>query len=105
MEVNQSGDSISGRCNFEGYDPWNSVVAGSIGGIKVNVAFAAMKSKVLICTFISGTVSGNLLQGRYMTIDSFGKLASGELSATRMSQDIANYAPAEIKAVSAPAAI
>jgi hypothetical protein len=36
--VDQSGYSIYRRCKFEGTDPWNSVIAGSLSGNSVNMA-------------------------------------------------------------------
>jgi hypothetical protein len=50
MALNQSGDSIAGRCKFEGDEPWNGVVAGSISETVTNTALAALQGKLLVVT-------------------------------------------------------
>jgi hypothetical protein len=102
VALNQSGDSIFGRCKFEGAKPWNGAIAGSLSGNTVNIAIAAMQGKVLICTDIVGTIS-DVLQGRYVSFDSNGDESNGEVIGTRISPDVENYTPIEIKATLAPA--
>jgi hypothetical protein len=98
MVINQSGDSIFGNCKFEGDLPWNGVFAGSISGKAVNIAMAALQGKVLVSTEINGAVSSEVIHGSYASYDSDGKEVKGELSATKISPDVADYTPAEIKA-------
>ena len=50
MALNQSGDRISGRCKFEGTNPWNGVVAGTVSGRPVWIAMAALKGQVFAAT-------------------------------------------------------
>jgi hypothetical protein len=102
MAVNQSGDSILGRCKFEGAEPWNGVVAGSISGKMATIALAAMEGKVLVSTEMIGIVSGDALKGTYVSYDSNGDQAQGDLSATKINPDVSGYTPAEIT-VQAPA--
>lgn len=100
--VNQSGDSIYGSCKFEGAEPWNGVIAGSLSGNSVNIAIAAMKGKVLVSTDITGTISDDVLSGRSVSYDSDGDEASGMVTGTRISPDVADYTPAKIKAEAVP---
>ncbi len=67
MALNQSGDSIFGRCKFRGVNPWNGLVAGSLSGKMVNIAVAAMQGKVLVSTLIIGMISGDSIQGKEWT--------------------------------------
>lgn len=102
MAVNQSGDSILGRCKFEGAEPWNGVVAGSISGKMATIALAAMEGKVLVSTEMIGIISGDTFSGTYVSYDSSGNQAQGALSATRINPDVSGYTPVEIT-VQAPA--
>jgi hypothetical protein len=103
VAVSQSGDSIFGRCKFEGAEPWNGVIAGSLSGNSVNMAIAAMQGKVLISTDIIGTISDDVLSGRYVSYDSNGNEANGEVTGTRISPDVADYTPVKIEAAAEPA--
>lgn len=101
MAVNRSGDSIFGRCKFEGAEPWNGVVAGSISGKMATIALAAMEGKVLVSTEMIGIVSGDTLRGTYVSYDSSGNQAQGDMSATIINPDVSGYTPAEVS-VQAP---
>jgi hypothetical protein len=103
VALNQSGDSIYGRCKFEGAEPWNGVIAGSIFGNSVNIAIAAMHGKVLVSTDITGTISDDVLSGRYVSYDSDGNETNGEVTGTRISPDVADYIPVKIEAAAEPA--
>lgn len=107
MALNQSADSIAGRCKFEGDEPWNGVVAGSISGTAINIALAALQGKLLAATQITGTISNDALQGSYVSYDSDGKETKGEVMGTRISPDVSAYTPAKVKAApaSAPAEV
>jgi hypothetical protein len=89
--MNQSGDSIYGRCKFEGAEPWNGVLAGSLSENSVYMAIAAMLSKVLVSTDITGTISDDVLLGRYVSYDSDGNEVSGKVTGTRISPEVADY--------------
>jgi hypothetical protein len=104
MALNQSGDSIFGRCKFEGAEPWNGLVAGSLSGKMVNIAVAAMQGKVLVSTQMIGMISGDSIQGSYASYDSNGSLAKDTFTATKINPDVSSYTPAKITASSPSAA-
>jgi hypothetical protein len=93
VAVDQSGDSIYGRCKFEGAEPWNGVFAGLLSGNSVNIAIAAMQGKVLVSTDITGTISDDVLSGRSVSYDSDGNEASGKVTGTMISPNVADYTP------------
>ena len=98
VAVNQSGDSIYGRCKFEGAEPWNGVIAGSLSGNSANIAITAMHGKVLVSTDITGTISDDVLSGRYVSYGNNGNETDGEVTGTRISPDVADFTPVKIKA-------
>jgi hypothetical protein len=95
MALNQSGDSIFGQCKFEGTEPWNGVVAGSVSGKAVHIAMAAMRGEVLATTMLSGVVEGDSMIGSYVRADEEGNAAKGEFQASRISADASIYTPAK----------
>lgn len=97
MALNQSGDKISGQCKFEGNDPWNGVVAGTVSGRAVWVAMAALKGQVFAATEMVATADQDSLDGSFTQRDSSGAEGSGEFTAARTSMDAEDYAPAETK--------
>ena len=103
VAVNQSGNSIFGRCKFEGAEPWNGVIAGLITGDSVDIAITAMQGKVLVSTDMTGTISDDVLHGRSMSYDSDGNEAKGEVTGTRISPDVADYTPVKIESPAEPA--
>lgn len=94
VALNQSEDAIHGQAKFEGADPWNGVVAGSVSGRMVYIAMAAMQGNVLVSTYITGTAEDNTLTGSYVQYD--GSMAKGDLSATRIGSDTSGYTPASV---------
>jgi hypothetical protein len=96
MALNQSGESIFGRAKFEGDNPWNGAVAGSLAGNSVHLSLAAMQGDVLSSAYLGGTIEGDSLTGSYVRSDSRGKAARGDLSATLISPDTSGYAPAAV---------
>jgi len=96
MALNQSDDTISGRCKFEGAEPWNGVLSGSITGKMVNIAVAAMQGKVLVSRELIGLISGDTIRGSYTSYDSNGSTAIDTFTATKISPDISGYTPAKI---------
>lgn len=96
VALNQSEDAIFGQAKFEGADPWNGVVAGSVYGKIVHIAMAAMHGKVLVSTYITGTAENNSITGSYVRSDGSGAKARGDLSATRISSDISGYTPVSV---------
>lgn len=98
MALSQSGDVISGQAKFEGADPWNGAVAGSVSGRMVHIAMAALQGNVLVSTYMACTAEGDSITGSYVRSDGSGSAAKGGLSASRISSDISGYTPAVVAA-------
>lgn len=96
MELNQSGDTISGRCKFIGAEPWNGVLTGSLSGKMATIAVAAMQGEVLVSTEMTGIISDDTIRGDYTSYDSNGGAAQDTFTATKISSDTSGYAPAQI---------
>jgi hypothetical protein len=105
LGLNQSGNSISGRCKFEGDAPWNGVVAGSMSGTLISMALSSLQGKLLVATQITGTISNDALQGSYVSYDNDGKMTRGEVTGTRISPDVSGYVPAELETAPATAVV
>lgn len=103
VALNQSGDTVFGQAKFEGADPWNGAVAGSVSGRMVHVAMAALEGDVLVSTYMTGTVEGDSITGSYVRYDGSGSAARGDLSASRVSSDTSGYTPAVVAASAAAA--
>jgi len=99
--INQSGESIFGLAKFEGDNPWNGAVAGSLSGNAISVSLAAVEAEMLDSTYISGTVEGDSMKGNFIRSDSSGRATRGEFTATLISPDTSGYTPAVIQTVSA----
>ena len=100
--LNQSGESIFGQAKFEGDNPWNGAVAGSLSGNAISVSLAAVETKMLASTYISGTVEGDSMKGSFIRSDSSGKATKGEFTAILIGPDTSGYTPAVIQTVSNP---
>ncbi len=98
MAVNQSGDSLFGQAKFEGTEPWNGVIAGSLSGRAVHIALAALQGNVLVSTQMNGTVLDDSMEGSYVRSSSDGNAAKGEFTAARISPDTAGYSSAQVEA-------
>lgn len=97
LAVNQSGDSLFGQAKFEGDEPWNGVIAGSLSGRAVHIAMAALQGNVLVSTQISGTALDDSMEGSYVRSNSDGNAAKGEFTAVKISPDTSEYTPVQIK--------
>jgi hypothetical protein len=102
--INQSGESIFGLAKFEGDNPWNGAVAGSLSGNAISVSLAAVEAETLDSTYISGTVEGDSMKGNFIRSDSSGRATRGEFTATLISPDTSGYTPAVIQTVSSSSA-
>jgi hypothetical protein len=102
--INQSGESIFGLAKFEGENPWNGAVAGSLSGNEISVSLAAVEAETLDSTYISGTVEGDSMKGNFIRSDSSGKATRGEFTAMLISPDTSGYTPAVIQTVSTSSA-
>jgi hypothetical protein len=87
MIMNQSGDSLFGQCKFEGSNPWNGVVSGSVSGKAVHIALAALRGEVLVSTALSGTLAEDTMDGSYIRSNSEGNAARGEFTASDYSPE------------------
>jgi len=56
-----------------------------------------------VCTDITGTISDDVLSGRYVSYDSDGNETKGEVTGTRISPGVADYTPVKIEAAAEPA--
>jgi len=99
MALNQSGESLFGLAKFEGDNPWNGAVAGSLSGNEIYLSLAAIQGDVMASTLMSGTVVEGSIAGFYIRSDSSGHAAKGELAATMISPDTSGYTPAKVNAV------
>jgi hypothetical protein len=102
--LNQSGESIFGPAKFEGDNPWNGAVAGSLSGNAISVSLAAVETETLASTYMSGTVEADSMKGSFVRSDSTGKATRGEFTATMIGPDTSVYTPAVIRTVSNPVA-
>ncbi len=101
VALNQSEDTLFGQAKFEGADPWNGAVAGSVSGRMVHIAMSALEGEVLVSTYMTGTAEGDTFTGSYVRYD--GSAAKGYLSASRVSSDTSGYTPASVAASAAAA--
>jgi hypothetical protein len=97
---NQSGESIFGPAKFEGDDPWNGAVAGSLSGNAISLSLAAVEGGTVASTYISGNVEGDSMEGYFIRSDGNGIATRGEFAATLISPDASGYTPAAIQTVS-----
>ncbi len=98
--LNQSGESIFGLAKFEGDNPWNGAMAGSLSGNAISISLAAVEAETLTSTHISGTVAGDSMTGSFIRSDSSSRATRGEFTAILISPDTSGYTPAVIPTVS-----
>lgn len=97
VAISQSENGIYGSCKFEGENPWNGVVSGSVSGNAVHIALAALQGKVLVSTAAEAALQDDALTGSYVKADSEGNAALGELTAVKISADVSDYTPAKVE--------
>ena len=68
MAVNQSAQSVFGLAKFEGDNPWNAAIAGSLSANAVSFSLAAMEGEVLASIYISATLEGDSMNGIFHPI-------------------------------------
>jgi len=103
IAVNQSAQSLFGLAKYEGVNPWNGAVAGSISASAVSFSLAAFEGGVLASIYISATLEGDRMSGFFIRSDSNGKAGRGDFSATMISPDTSGYTAAAVMDVSSPA--
>lgn len=104
IALNQSGESVFGQAKFEGENPWNGIVSGSLSGNLIHISLAYMQGDVLASAYLGGTIEGDSFTGSYVRSDSSGKAARGDLAATMISPDTSGYTPATVASAAAPVA-
>ncbi|MEI8004047.1 MAG: hypothetical protein WCG94_06890 [Methanothrix sp.] len=103
MAVNQSAQSLFGLAKFEGENPWNGAIAGSISPGVVSFSLAEMEGEALASVYISATLEGDSMLGFFIRSDSKGKASRGDFTATMISPDTSSYTPAVVTAAPLPA--
>lgn len=103
MAVNQSAQSVFGLAKFEGDNPWNGAVAGSLSANAVSFSLAVMEGGALAAIFISATLAGDTMTGFFIRSDSNGKANRGDFTATMISPDTSSYTPAVVTTAFLPA--
>ncbi len=103
IAVSQSDHSLFGLAKFEGDDPWNGAVAGSISANEVSLSLAALDSLALASIYISATLDGETMKGFFVRSDSTGKASKGDFTANMISPDTSGYSPVEVTTASVKA--
>ncbi|MFZ2471195.1 MAG: hypothetical protein WAW52_04550 [Methanothrix sp.] len=103
MAVNQSDQSVFGLAKFEGDNPWNAALAGSLSANTVSFSLAALEGEVLASTYISATLEGDTMKGFFIRSDSNGKASRGDFAATLISPDTSSYTPVVVITAPLPA--
>jgi hypothetical protein len=91
MAVNQSTEALFGLAKFEGDNPWNAALAGSLSPSAVSFSLAAMEGEALASIYISATLEGDRMLGFFIRSDSNGKASRGDFTAIMISPDTSSY--------------
>ncbi len=91
--LNQSAQSLFGLAKFEGDNPWNGAVAGSVSANAVSLSLAALEAEALASIYISATLEGETMKGFFIRSDSTGKASRGDFTANLISPDTSGYVP------------
>lgn len=102
MAVNQSAQSLFGLAKFEGDNPWNGAIAGSLSANAVSFSLAAMEGEVLASIYISATLEGDRMLGFFIRSDSSGKASRGDFTANKISPDTSGYTPVVVTTAPLP---
>jgi hypothetical protein len=103
IAVSQSAQSLFGLAKFEGDNPWNGAVAGSVSANEVSLSLAAFETEALSSIYISAALDGETMKGFFVRSDSAGKASKGNFTANMISPDTSGYSPVEVTAASSPA--
>ena len=103
MAVNQSAQSLYGLAKFEGDNPWNGALAGSLSANAVSFSLAALEGGAQAAIYISASLEGDSMSGFFIRSDSNGKASRGDFTATLISPDTSGYIPAVVTAAPLPA--
>jgi hypothetical protein len=103
LAVNQSDQSVYGLAKFEGENPWNGALAGSISANSASFSLAVLEGEALAAIYISATLEGDSMSGFFIRSDSNGKASRGDFTAILISPDTSGYTPAVVTTASLPA--
>ena len=103
MAVSQSTESLFGLAKFEGENPWNAALAGSLSQNAVSFSLAAMEDETLASIYISATLEEDTMKGFFIRSDSSGRASRGDFTATLISPDTSSYTPALVATAPLPA--
>lgn len=104
LAVSQSAQSLFGLAKFEGDDPWNGALAGSVSANEVSLSLAALETEALASIYISAALDGETMKGFFIRSDSTGKASKGDFTANMISSDTSGYSPVEVTAASSSTA-
>jgi hypothetical protein len=97
IAVNQSDKSLFGLAKFEGDNPWNAAVAGSIFDGEVSLSLAALRSDSLASICINAALQDKTMKGSFVESDSNGKASDGQFTADMISPNTSGYSPAVVE--------
>ena len=101
LAVNQS-ECVYGLAKFEGDNPWNAALAGSLSANAVSFSLAALEVEVLASIYISANLEGDTMSGFFIRSDSNGKASRGDFTAILISPDTSSYTPAVVTTAPLP---
>lgn len=103
MALNQSGSELFGAAKYEGAEPWNGVVVGSVNDSRVDLVLTALKGKSLVPIVLKGSYSEDTIAGTYSVYSPTGVVESGKFTAMWINPDTSVYTPAVITEPTPPA--
>lgn len=103
MALNQSGSELLGSAKYEGAEPWNGVVVGSVNDSSVDLVLTALMGKSLVPMVLKGSYSEDTITGTYSVYSPTGVVESGKFTAMWINPDTSVYTPAVIPEAAAPA--
>jgi len=103
LAVNQSDQSLYGLAKFEGDNPWNGALAGSLSANAVSFSLAALEGGAQVAIYISAGLEGDSMSGFFIRSDRNGKASRGDFTATLISPDTSGYTPALVTTAPLPA--
>ncbi len=96
IALNQSGTDLFGSAKYEGAEPWNGVVVGSVDGNNVKLVLTALKGKRLVPMILTGNYTEDTITGTYSVYSPTGLVDSGKFTAMWINPDTSVYTPAVI---------
>ncbi len=103
MALNQSGSELFGSAKYEGAEPWNGVVVGTVNGSSVDLVMTALKGRTLVPIVLKGSYSEDTITGTYSVYSPTGPVDNGKFTAMWINPDTSVYTPAVIAEAAPPA--